>query len=276
MRRQPVAGVMGRFLHEIFGSYKAIEFPRDKFGPINDKIHGHPMAARTYALCTRVRQDGEKIVEDPKFLKMDALDHLDPLVKQIRKRLDKLEPKVREALAILGHISSDADGSFLADLKISRTERLELLAMGLLDMVGTLEQKRYRVHPLVRRQLSWREIHDFSTYRKLHELFTARAQKASGALKVALLQDAHRCATNARAFRERPELGFPNDDALLDSVIAMRKAKEPRFDLIEQRLAEVLKTNRSNSDAWALKLEVMHQQGAVSYTHLTLPTILRV
>ena len=262
VRRQPVAGVMGRFLHEIFSSYKAIEFPRDKFGPINDKIHGHPLAARTYAICTRVRQDGEKIVDDPKFLKMESLDHADPLIKQIRKRLDKLDKPVREALAILAHIEGDADGTFLADLKISRTERLELLAMGLLDMTGTMEQKRYRVHPLVSKQLSWREIHDFPTYKKLHELYTARANKSSGALKAAFLQQAHRCATNARAFRERPELPFPNYDAMLDSVIAMRKAKEPRFDLIEGRLAEVLKADASNSDAWILRLEVMHQQGA--------------
>ncbi len=262
VRRQPVAGVMGRFLNEIFTSYKALELPRDKFGPISDRIHGHVMAARTFAICTRVRQDGEKIADDPKFMKMESLGHLDPVVKQIRKRLEKVDPKVREALAILAHIRSDADGTFLADLKITRAERLELLALGLLDMTGTLEQRRYHVHPLVRRQLAWREIHDFATYRKLHELYMARAGKSSGALKTAFLQEAHRCATNARAFRERPDLGFPNHDAMLDSVIAMRKGKEPRFDLMEQRIAEVLKMDPSNSDGWILRLEVMHQQGA--------------
>ncbi len=262
VRRQPLAGVMGRFLHEIFTSYKAIDFPRDKFGPINDRIHGHPLAARTYAVATRVRQDGEKIVDDPKFMKMDGLDDVELIVKQIRKRLEKLETPVREALAILAHIDGDADGNFLADLKITRNERLELLASGLLDMTGTNEQKRYRVHPLVRRQLAWREINDFTTYRKLYELYMARANQSSGAVKTSWLQQAHRCATNARAFRERPELGFPNYDAMLDSVIAMRKGKEPRFDLCEQRLAEVLKHDPSNADAWVLRLEVMHQQGA--------------
>ena len=262
LRRQVVAGVKGKFLHSIFDAYKAIEFPRDKYGPISDRTHGHPMVARTYAILTRTRQDGAAIVEDPKFFKMEELADTAPLVKQIRKRIDKLPKPVREALAILAHVRTDADGSFLADLKITRTERLELLAAGLLDMVGTMEQKRYRVHPLVRRQLKWREIHDFNTYRKLSELYGARANKATGAQKMAYGQEVMRCCVQGRMLRDRPKHDFPDHDAWLDSCLAMLKAKEPRFDLVDQRLGECLNANPANSDAWVLRLELAHRQGA--------------
>jgi len=262
LRRLRLAGVKGKFLHEIFDSYKAIELPREKFGPISDRTHGHPMVARTFALLTRIRQDGEAIVDDPKFLAMDDLADLKPLVKQLRKRLEKLPKAVRDALAILGHVRTDVDGQFLADLKITRAERLELLAVGLLDMVGTLENKRYRVHPLVRRQLRWREIHDFATFRKLAELYGARAGKASGpAERIAFGQEVMRCCVQGRALRDRPTHPYPDHDAWLDSCIAMRKAKEPRYDLIDQRLGECLNANPANSDAWVLRLETAHRQG---------------
>ena len=261
LRRQVIAGIKGKFLHELFDSYKAIEFPRDKFGPISDRTHGHPMVARTFALLTRTRQDGEAIVDDPKFLKMDDAADLRPLVKQLRKRLEKLPKNVRDALAILAHITTDCDGQFLADLKITRTERLELLAAGMLDMVGTVEQKRYRVHPLVKRQLSWREIHDFPTYRKLAELYGARAAKSTGAQKLAYQLEVSRCCVQGRQLRDRPKLDVPDHDAWLDACIAMQKAKEPRYDLVDQRLGECLNANPANSDAWVMRLEVTHRSG---------------
>ncbi len=262
VRRQPVAGVMGKFLHEIFASYKAVEFAREKFGPISERIHGHPMAARMLAILTRVRQDTDKVIDDPKFLRMDELSDVEPLVKQLRKRIEKLPKKTREALAILSHVRTDADGQLLADLRITRDERLELLAAGLLDMVGTVEQKRYRVHPLVRRQLRWREIHDFDTYRKLAELYGMRMRSSTGAQQLAFQQEVMRCTVQARALRDRPNSEIPDHDAWLDSCLAMLKAKEPRYDLVDQRLGECLNANAANSDAWILRLELAHRQGA--------------
>jgi tetratricopeptide (TPR) repeat protein len=261
LRRQKIAGVKGKFLFEIFDSYKAEEFPREKFGPISERIHGHPMAARTLAILTRVRQDTSKVIDDASFMRMEELGHVEPMVKQIRKRIDKLPKKVREALAILSHIRTDADGQLLADLRITRTERLELLAAGLLDMVGTVEQKRYRVHPLVKRQLRWREIHDFDTFRKLAELYGARMKASSGAQQVALQQELMRCCVQGRMLRERPASAFPDHDAWLDSCLAMLKAKEPRYDLVDQRLGECLNANPANADAWILRLELAHRQG---------------
>lgn len=262
LRRVEVGGLKGRFLFEIFDAHKAVEFPREKFGPIWERIHGHPLAARTLAIATRVRQNGVEIIDDPKFMAMDTVGDLGPVEKQLTKRIEKLPDALRVVLARLAHLRIPVDGVMLAnELGVTRKDRLELLSLGLLDMVGTEEDRRYRVHPLVRSQLAWREVSDFEVCEKLADLYMSLAGKAEGLQKLVLEQEQNRFAVAGRNLKLRARLDVPDHDMWLDGIEGMLRAKLPRLDLVEQRLNECLKQNPHNSDAWLLKLELVQHAG---------------
>ncbi|MEZ4239131.1 MAG: tetratricopeptide repeat protein [Myxococcota bacterium] len=263
LRRVEVGGLKGRFLHEIFDAHKAAEFPRDKFGPISERIHGHPMAARTMAIATRIRKEGAAIVDDPKFMAMETIEDLTPLDKQLSKRVEKLAEPLRRVLSRLAHLRIPVDGAMLAaELGVTRKDRLELSSLGLLDMVGTEEDRKYRVHPLVKAQLSWREVSDFTVCEKLSDMYASLARKAEGLDKLVLEQEQNRFAVAGRALKMRPKLDLPDHDMWLESITGMLRAKQPRLDLVEQRLNEALKQNPHNADAWLLRLELaQHAEG---------------
>lgn len=257
LRRVEVGGVKGRFLHEIFEANKAPEFPRDKFGPISERIHGHCFAAKTYAVAMRTRNNGVELADDAKFMRMENEADLAPITKQIDRRLEKLPADLRTILARLAHLRLPVDGTTLAnELGVNRAARLELLSLGLLDMIGTEEDRKYHVHPVVRGQLAWREIADFEVCARMADMFASLAKNASGLEKLALEQEQSRFAVAGRALRLRPRLDLPDHDMWLDAVEGMLRSKQPRFDLAEQRLAECLKQNPHNADAWLLKLEL--------------------
>jgi tetratricopeptide (TPR) repeat protein len=257
LRRLEIGGVKGRFLHEIFEANKALDFPRDKFGPISERIHGHCFAAKTFAVATRIRQDGLAAVEDPKFFKMESVSDLGPCEKQIERRLEKLSEELRRILGRLAHLRIPVDGSTLSnELGVSRNARLELLSLGLLEICGTEEDRRYRVHPLVRLQLPWREVADFDVCARLADMYAALAKNATGLQKLAYEQEQSRFAVAGRAQKLRPRLDLPDHDMALEMVEGLIRSKQPRFDLAEQRIAEVLKQNPHNADAWLLKMEL--------------------
>jgi len=276
LRRMEIGGLKGRFFFEIFDAHKALEFPREKFGPISDRLHGHPMSARTFAIATRVRQDGAEIVDDPKFLAAESVSDVVPLEKQLARRIEKLPEPLRIVLARLAHLRTSVDGGMLAnELGVTRKDRLELLSLGLLDMVGTEEDRRYRVHPLVKSQLSWREISDFDVCEKLADMYqslgrsgadSAQADRRAGSEpaqrfesleRLVLEQEQNRFAVAGRNLKLRTRLPVPDNDMWLESITGMLRAKQPRLDLVEQRLNEALKQDPSNSDAWLLKLELV-------------------
>lgn len=262
LRRFDVGGLKGRFLFEIFDAHKAVEFPREKFGPIRERIHGHPFAARTLAIATRVRQNGVEVIDDPKFMAMDSVADVTPIEKQLTKRVERLPEALRVVLARLAHLRYPVDGTMLAnELGVTRKDRLELLSLGLLDMVGIEEDRRYRVHPLVRSQLAWREVSDFEVCEKLADLFAQLASKAEGIQKLVLEQEQNRFAVAGRNLKLRARLDVPDHDMWLDGIEGMLRAKQPRLDLVEQRLNECLKQNPYNSDAWLLKLELTQHAG---------------
>ncbi len=256
LRRLELGGVKGRFLHEIFEANKAVEIPREKFGPISERIHGHPLAARMFAVATRIRQDGAELADDAKFLHMESIADLEPLRKHLARRVEKLPPNLRGLLATLAHVRVPMDGTMLSDLGVSRKDRLELLSLGMLDMVGTEDDRSYRVHPLVRAQLTWREVSDFDISGRLAEMYAEQARKADGAARIAIEQEQNRFAVASRALRLRARTELPDHDMWLESVAGMLRAKQPRLDLVEQRLAETLNQNPHNSDAWLLRLEL--------------------
>jgi hypothetical protein len=115
LRKLEIGGVKGRFLHEIFDANKAIEFPRDKFGPISERIHGHAFAAKTFAIATRIRQDGLAAVDDPKFFRMETVADTGPIDKQIERRLEKLPEELRRVLSRLAHLRIPVDGGTLSN-----------------------------------------------------------------------------------------------------------------------------------------------------------------
>lgn len=263
LRRLVLGGVKGRFLHDIFESYKAPEFPRDRFGPISDKIQGHPLAARTYAIDVRDRPDGLELTEDPKYLKLDDLEELEPVKKRISRRLERLSPEERAALAKLSHTIIPFDGSFIADLDISRKVRLQLLAVGLLDMIGTESDRKYHVHRLVRSQLTFREITDFDISARIAELWGAIARKAEDPVeRMAYEQEANRCAVAARNVRLRIRVEYPDQDQWLEGITGMMRARNARLDLAEQRLHEAIGRDPFNADAYILELERLSRANA--------------
>jgi tetratricopeptide (TPR) repeat protein len=263
LRRVEVAGLKGRFFYDIFQAYKTDEFPRDKMGPISDRLHGHPMAARVYAIEVRDRRDGAELLDDVKFLKTESAGELEPLRKRIQKRLDKLSADDRAVLARLAHLNFSIDGASLADLGVKRNTRLILLSLGLLDMVGTEEHKRYQVHGIVRSLMSRREISDFDTYVRLGDLYRVLHSKTDDELeKLACKQEANRYYIAGRRPRNRGEMELPDQDAWLDSIVGMLRSRTPRLEGADQRAREATNRDPSNSDAWLMRLEAMQKMNA--------------
>ena len=58
-----LGGLKGRELHEIFDAFRVDEFPRENFGEIHNRIHGHPLAARLFAVAVREVEDRVELME---------------------------------------------------------------------------------------------------------------------------------------------------------------------------------------------------------------------
>jgi tetratricopeptide (TPR) repeat protein len=263
LRTLELKGIGGKFLYEIFQGYKAPEFPRDRIGPMNERIHGHPMATRTYAVEVRERPDGVELTDhekNPKFMKMGSIEDTDVIKKRIGKRVDKLGKKDRAALAMLAHLPRPVDGQRISNLGLARRTRLHLLGQGLLDMVGLETDRGYRVHPLVRGNLSWRETSDFDVYGRLADDAWNSLKGTSGMTELVIQQDLNQFAVASRNVRRRVKTELPDNDALVESVIGMIRSKRPNFHLAKQRLAEVLNAQPSNADAHLMRLELIQAQ----------------
>ncbi len=263
VRRMELKGIGGKFLYEIFQGYKAPEFPRDRIGPMNERIHGHPMATRTYAVEVRERPDGVELTDfekNPKFMKMESIEHTDVIKKRIGKRVDKLSKKDRGALAMLAHLPRPVDGQRVSNLGLARRTRLHLLGQGLLDMVGVETDRAYRVHPLVRSNLSWRETSDFDTYGRLADDAWNSLKGTSGMTELVIQQDLNQFAVASRNVRRRVKTELPDNDAMVESCIGMIRSKRPNFHLAKQRLAEVSNAQPSNADAYLMRMELLQYQ----------------
>lgn len=262
LRRFEVGGIKGRFLHDIFEGLGAPEFPRERFGPISERIHGHPAAARAFAVAVRDRTDGLALTEDEKFLKADSLEDTDRLVKNIAKRLERLDSAQKDALAILAHLRAPVDGQILSDLGVSRKTRSSLLHLGLLDMVGTLERKGYRVHALVRAAIPRRALDDYDVYCQLAAVFAERAKQAEGIEQVALAHWSRWAAEMGRDGRVAFRHELVDDDAFVDTLVGMIRRKDGRPDLAEKLVRQAIDRNPANSDAHLVLLEALDRRGA--------------
>lgn len=258
-----VRGILGRFFHEIFEAYHAPEFEREKFGPLSEKVHGHPMYARQYAIEVRERDKGVDLVDDPKFFKMADPGDTGALRRALRKRLDKLKKDERQVLARIAHLSLPVDGRVLADMGVPRKLRLHLLAQGLLEAGGTDDDRVYRVHPLVRSCFKFREIADFDVLQNVARMWAHHGNKnQDGPDRIAYVQEANRCLVAARKGRDTIRLRYPDFDPDLEAITGMIRSKQPHFDLAQQRLAWLLKQASGNADAHLLQLELLRRLDA--------------
>ena len=256
-------GLKGKELFDLFESYKAPEFKRGKMGAVADKIHGHPLAARMYAVALRSHKDGVELLEDPKFLKMKAVDHVEPVQRKIKAAIERLTQESTTTLSRLAHLRSPVEGTLLADLGVSRKVRLGLLTAGLLDMVPCPNERRYRVHPMVRRQLSRRQVSDFETHRRISDVYAKLAARASNPVQeLAYRQESIFHSLSARTKPDNTDVGYPNFDMWIDSATGMLRGREPMVSKAEQRVNEVLAADPSNSDAWLLMLECVQKGDA--------------
>ncbi|MBT3222528.1 MAG: tetratricopeptide repeat protein, partial [Proteobacteria bacterium] len=255
LRRLELQGIKGRFYYDIFDAHKAPEFPRDKIGPLTEKLHGHPMAIRAYALA--VRDSGVELLDDPKFMRMKNLEDIGPVRKALGKRMEKLSKNARHAFSKIAHLSSPATGALLAELGIGRRGRLELLASGLLDMAGTEKARMYTVHPLVRTHLSFREITDFDILGHLAELYAKLARESQDVQQFTYFQEANLCAITARQPRRVIKLSIPDQDGILEDLYGLIRGQRPNYSLGQQRIIEMLSRDHANTDAHLAKIELL-------------------
>lgn len=261
LRRLRVEGVKGRFYYDIFQAMGAPEFPRDRFGPMSEKLHGHALAIRTAAVAIR---HAPALVDNEKFFRMEDISDVEEVKKQLEKRIERLPDAQRDLLGRISHLRYPVDATLLSDIGVSRKDRMYLVAEGLLDMVGTEQNKRYQVHTLVRSALPTRASSDFETFeeigKRLAQLANAMDGATDGVAKLALQQEANRCFIEARRFNLLIELDVPDYDGIAESCLGLIRSKTPRFDMAAQRIAELLRRDPGNADAHLLRLELLRRQ----------------
>lgn len=259
LRRVRVEGLKGRFYHDIFQGMGATEVPRDKFGPLSEKLHGHALAVKLAAVAVR---GTPSLIDEEKFFRMSGPDDVDAVGKQVERRVEKLVPGLRDLLTNIAHFRYPVDGALLADLGVNRKDRTQLVGDGLLDMVGTESTKRYAVHGLVRRALPPRDVARFEVFGELGHRMAKAAASASGSEKLALQQEANRMFVEARMHRDVIATEVIDQDPAVEATIGLIRSKAPRPDMAAARLAEILKADPSNADAHLLKIELLRRLDA--------------
>jgi predicted Zn-dependent protease len=258
LRGFTLGGLAGKELYEIFDAYRFSEAPRDKMGEIHRFTHGHPMAARTIAVIARSAKDPAAALADRKLLKLDSIDHIEPLARKLRRRIERLADNHRKALATIAHLQHPAPADILQQVGIGREDRITLLAKGLLESTPVQGSERlYYVHPLVALQLSRREVTDYPTFETLGHAFLELYKRAKGSEKLQLGLEGNRCLLMARRGRSAVRLPFPDQDAEVESVRGLLRARQPRLDLAEQRLNYLCKADPGNTEALLLKAETL-------------------
>lgn len=263
-----LGGVRGRELHGIFEAWHAPEFDRDRFGPISDRTHGHPLAARIFALAVGNTEGGvDKLLENVKFLKATGLGDLEPVKRHLKRAVEKLSDEGRTALLAAALPRFPVDSAELQAVGVNRTQRLDLLARGLLEQTPGEGERLFYVHSLVREQLPRIDVESFERMEQLalHWQERAKALKAKGEVlaSLRLAQESNRLFVLSRRARARLKLPFPDADAMVDELRGMvRRKREPRLDLARQRIGEALSSEPNNTELLLLDAELRVEEGA--------------
>ena len=263
LRGIALGGLKGRELYEIFDAYRFPEVARDRMGELHQAVHGHPLAVRTVAVVARSAKDPDALMADPKkVLKLESLADTEAIARRLRRRLDRLPAEERKALATIAHLQLPATSELLQRLGIGRNERLALLARGLLDSTPSETDRRYYVHSLVASQLNRREITDFDTYEAAGNAYLEVGRRLPEADRLHIGLEANRCLVLARRARDCVRLGYPDQDAEVETVRGLLRAQRPRLDLAEQRLSWLLKAEPRNTEALLLWAEGLATAGS--------------
>lgn len=256
-----LGGLKGRELHEIFDAYRVEDFSRDNFGPIHERIHGHPFAARLFAVAVRDPETRGDLVDNGRFMHMDGVADAEVLRRRIDRALKLLPEEQRKALAVLAHFRLPVRTADFDGIHVDRQARLDLLAAGLLDqrdIVGEKgTEKVYSVHPLVRDVLDVREDYALLEYLGDETLKSAVKLDDKSLEKLALAQEGNRLLFAARKIRNRWSLPFPDNDPALESVRGLIRSKAARPDLAEQRLNETLAMDPANPELLLMRAELL-------------------
>lgn len=263
-----LAGLKGRELHQIFDAYRVEDFPREHFGDIINRIHGHPFATRLFAVAMRDPEHREDLLENKRFFQMESLSDVEPIRRRIQKALETLSPEEKKALSVLAHFRLPFSAADAEALEVDRKMRLALLGAGVLDpFPEDLKERTFRVHSLVVEQLGERETSDYAVLEALGNYYIERARKlekdkGDGQLMLALKQEGNRFLFNAHRIRNRARMPHPDHDPSLESIRGMVRSKKPRFDLAEQRIEEVLRADPANTEVQLMKAELAIAQKA--------------
>ncbi len=258
LRILPLGGLAGKELYEIFDAYRFSEAPRDKMGEIHRLTHGHPMAVRTVAVMAMAADDPQAALSDRKLLKLETVEQIEPLARKLRRRVERLPDPLRKVLATIAHLEHPAPADILQRVGVSRADRITLLAKGLLESTPVMGSERlYYVHPLVALQLTRREVTDYPTFETLGHAYLELHKRARGSEKLQLGLEGNRCLLMARRGRSAVRLPFPDQDAEVESVRGLLRARQPRLDLAEQRLNYLTKADPGNTEALLLRAETL-------------------
>ncbi len=253
-----LGGVKGKELHEIFEAYRVEDFPRENFGPISDRIHGHPLAARMFAVAVRDPEARDEILESARFLKMDDVADLDAVKRRIQKTVQGLTDEERHDLALLAHFRQPFTATDSEITGVKRESRLNLLGKGLLDMVPDEGRERtFYVHRLVAEALPRQETTLFDLCEALGNQYIAASRKEKGQKALALAQEGNRLLFEAHRTRDRARMPHPDHDPAVEAIRGLIRSRKPRFDLAQQRLVELLATDPANTEANLLKAELL-------------------
>lgn len=257
----PVAGLKGRELHELYANYAAPEFSRDRFGPISERTHGHPLTNRFFALTVREDGDVDNLLEQPRFLRAESVSDLAALERHLKNRVTKLDEATRKLLAAAALPRDPVSAEDLQALGINRQARIQLLSDGLLEQTPHDDGRRYHVHPLVAAHLDAREVEDFDRMEAwaLHLQERSRDRKKAGdlVLSFALAQESNRVLVSARRMRARLRLPVPDNDGFIDAIARMTRRKtNPRPDVARQWLKDALEADALNPDLHLLDAEL--------------------
>ncbi|MFN7146465.1 MAG: tetratricopeptide repeat protein, partial [Myxococcota bacterium] len=258
-----LGGLKGRELHEVFDAYRVEEFPREHFGDIHNRIHGHPFAARMFAIAVRDHSDRDELLENKRFFQMENIADVEPIRRRIQKAVESLSEEERHALGMLAHFRMPYTSADAEVVEVGRKVRLALRANVLLDRLPYgAGAPTWQVHPLVVNVLGHRETSDFRLLEALGDHYLGRATKSEGLQKLALAQEGNRLLFEAHRVRNRMRIPYPDNDPVLESVRGLVRSKKARPDLADQRLAEVLKQDPANTELQLMKAELRINQKA--------------
>lgn len=265
IRRVKLLGLPGRELHALFAAWHAPEFPREHFGPISERVHGHPIAARTIAIDSRTTNI-EELIEQPRYLKAQGLDDHDALGRSLERRIKELPEELAQALCAVALLRDPGTPEELTLFGIKREVRIDLLARGLMEQTPEQQGRRYYVHPLVAARLDRRMVEDFGRMELLgnHLLARARDLKKEGdePASIALALEGNRLLVGARRARSTIQLPYPDLDATVDDIRGMVRRKKGRLDIARMRLNEVMKQAPRSPELLLADAELMVEERA--------------